>query len=236
MSIGVIIPAYNEASVIGGVLENIPKSLALHGEKYHVVPIVVDDGSTDDTADIASSHDNVVLIKHIVNSGAGAATRTGLSYVRSTKDFQYVATMDADGQHAPEDLIKTIERLQDNRHDIVIGSRLINSMGMPWHKVIGNKGLNVITYILLGVATTDSQSGLKALNRRAIDSLTYQENGYAFCSEMLWRANKAGLTITEEPIEAIYTEYSKGKGQSNWNAIQIIKQLVKHRISDLLHG
>jgi len=234
--IGVVIPAYNEAVVIRNVLTSLPKTIQYKGKKLSVVPVLVDDASRDDTAAIASSIKDVVLIRHLVNSGAGAATRTGLSYVRELKDYKLAATMDADGQHSPKDLVKIIKSLEKNTSDVVIGSRLINTEGMPWYKIVGNKGLNFVTFLLLGVSTTDSQSGLKAFNRKAIDRLSYRENGYAFCSEMLWRANQANLAITEEPIEAIYTEYSKAKGQSNWNAIQIIKQLIKHRISDLLHG
>lgn len=234
--IGVVIPAYNEATVIKNVIKSLPETITVGKQELVLVPIVVDDASQDDTAMIVSSFKNIVLIRHLLNSGAGAATRTGLSYVRQDKDFVFAATMDADGQHSAEDLTKIAQSLKNNESDLVIGSRLIHSTGMPWYKVLGNKGLNAITFILLGVATTDSQSGLKAFSRKAIDSLNYRENGYAFCSEMLWRANKSGLSITEEPIKAIYTEYSKSKGQSNWNAVQIIKQLVKHRVSDMING
>lgn len=234
--IGVVIPAYNESAVIREVLVTLPRTILYEGKRLSVVPIVVDDASHDDTTVVVSSVKNVVLIRHLVNSGAGAATRTGLSYVRELKDYKLAATMDADGQHSPKDLVKIIKSLEKDPSDVVIGSRLINTEGMPWYKIVGNKGLNFVTFLLLGVSTTDSQSGLKAFNRQAIENLSYRENGYAFCSEMLWRANQANLVISEEPIEAIYTEYSKAKGQSNWNAIQIIKQLIKHRISDLLHG
>jgi glycosyltransferase involved in cell wall biosynthesis len=232
--IGIIIPAYNEAEVIQKVLLSIPRNTLHRGKVYTITPIVVDDGSQDTTAEIAEKAEKVVVIRHLLNSGAGAATRTGMRYLRED-GYTFGATMDADGQHAAEDLIRVLAAAIDGQSDLIIGSRLVNTAGMPWYKVIGNKGLNLLTRILLGVGSTDSQSGLKAFNRKTIEALNYRESGYAFCSEMLWRAQKANLTISEIPIRAIYTDYSIAKGQSNWNAFQIIKQLLKHRISDLLH-
>jgi glycosyltransferase involved in cell wall biosynthesis len=232
--VGVIIPAFNEAGVIAEVVANIPASINIKKLVYDLVPIVVDDGSTDQTSLKARKGDNSVVITHILNSGAGAATRTGIRYLRDN-DFVFGATMDGDGQHDPKDLQKVICAAIEGGADLIVGSRLVNSDGMPWYKILGNKGLNFITKLLLGVKSSDSQSGLKAFNRKTIDLLTYRENGYAFCSEMLWRAHQAKLSIAEVPVRAIYTDYSKAKGQSNWGAFQIIKQLVRHRLSDFVH-
>lgn len=229
--IGVLIPAYNEASALSAVLAGIPSKLTLSGTSFKLVPIVIDDGSSDKTAKIALKNKGTVLIRHIINSGAGAATRTGILYLRQN-DYQYGATMDADGQHDPADLEKILTAVVDGNCNIVVGSRLVNTNGMPWYKIFGNKGLNVLTKILLGVNSTDSQSGLKAFDKVTIDELDYRENGYAFCSEMLWRAHKIGLVVKEVPVRAVYTDYSKSKGQSNWNGFMIIKSMVRHRISD----
>ncbi len=233
--IAIIIPAYNEDAVILEVLKSIPKQMKIYKKNYNLTAIVVDDGSTDKTASLASSVPGVILIKHLLNSGAGAATRTGLLLAKNDTDYEFAATMDADGQHRSDDIRLALNTVALKENNIVIGSRLIDSDGMPWYKVLGNKGLNFFTFLLLGVSTTDSQSGLKALDRIAIEKLEYQENGFAFCSEMLWRAKKAQLKISEVPIKAVYTDYSKGKGQSNWNAFQILKQLIKHRITDFIN-
>ncbi|MEI6755710.1 MAG: glycosyltransferase family 2 protein [bacterium] len=232
VEIGVLLPSYNEAAALPSILRGIPSIIQQKGVSYKITPIVIDDGSSDNTRKVVLSVKGVVLIQHIINSGAGAATRTGISYLRNT-NYEYGATMDADGQHSPADLEKVLRACLKGECDIVLGSRLKNTDGMPWYKVVGNRGLNFFTRILLGVSSSDSQSGLKAFNRKTIENLNYRENGYAFCSEMLWRAKKAQLTIKEVPIQAIYSEYSKSKGQSNWNAFQIIKQMVRHRIKEI---
>jgi glycosyltransferase involved in cell wall biosynthesis len=234
MKIGVIIPAYNEANAIGAVLDSLPRTLTLD-QKYTVIPVVIDDGSTDETAKVAESHPaKPVVIRHILNMGAGAATRTGLQYLKK-HGYAFGATVDADGQHVKKDIANVITAAVEGKGDIVIGSRLGDPKGMPWYKIMGNIGLNFVTRLLLGVSTTDSQSGLKGFNSRTINALDFRENGYAFCSEMLWRAQRADLSITEVHIQAVYTDYSKGKGQNSWNGFNIIKQLIKHRLADLLH-
>jgi glycosyltransferase involved in cell wall biosynthesis len=230
-SICVVIPAYNEAAVIREVVAGLVKELKKSSfSSYEVV--VVDDGSRDTTHTEARAG-GATVIRHILNSGAGAATATGLSYAQQ-QDFDAAATMDADGQHLPEDVIKGFQVLETKRVDLLIGSRLIDSKGMSKVKVLGNKGLSFITYLLFGINSTDSQSGLRIFSRESLEKLRWRTSGYEFCSEMLWRANQLGLKIDEYPIKAVYTEYSKAKGQNNWNAINIIKSLFLRRITELL--
>lgn len=143
--------------------------------------------------------------------------------------------MDADGQHNATDVVKTLKAVIRGDANLVIGSRLVNSSGMPRVKVVGNKGLSWLTKVLLRTYSTDTQSGLRGFDRKAIETLTYRENGYAFCSEMIWRARTLGLSMSEVPITAVYTDYSKQKGQNNWNAVDIIKQLIKHRVRSFLY-
>lgn len=226
----VIIPAFNEERAVGKVIDSMSRTLASRNIKATIV--VVNDGSRDATSQIAQKH-NAVVINHILNTGAGGATATGLRYAEKYH-FTIAATMDADGQHLPEDVIRGIEQCQQNHIDLLIGSRLIDSQGMSRVKVIGNKGLSLITQILFGIKSTDSQSGLRIFSRRSLEELRWKTSGYEFCSEMLWRAHQLHLTIDEYPINAVYTDYSKSKGQSNWNSINIIKSLIYRRISELL--
>lgn len=226
----VIIPAYNEASVIKDVVVGVHRELKKTAFSYEIV--VVDDGSRDSTGTEAASG-GATVIRHILNSGAGAATATGLSFAQQN-GFDAAATMDADGQHMPSDVVKGFQILQTSDADLLIGSRLIDSKGMSRVKILGNKGLSFITYLLFGINITDSQSGLRIFSRRSLEQLRWKTSGYEFCSEMLWRANQIGLTIDEFPIKAIYTDYSKAKGQNNWNAVNIIKSLLKRRITELL--
>ena len=225
----VVVPAYNEASVIHGVLRSVIKELK--NTPYDFEVVVVNDGSKDATGNVARKA-GATVIDHILNSGAGSATATGLSYANQN-GFDAAATMDADGQHLPSDVLNGFKELEKTGADLLIGSRLIDSRGMSRVKVLGNKGLSFITYILFGIDSTDSQSGLRIFSRSSLEQLRWKTSGYEFCSEMLWRAKQLGLTVSEYPIKAIYTEYSKAKGQNNWNALNIVRSLVKRRIVEM---
>lgn len=227
--VAVVIPAYNEAKVIAGVLQALKSAIDSQQISYKIV--VVDDGSNDGTAEICKK-EGATVIRHVLNSGSGSATATGLSYAQQT-GFDVAATMDADGQHDPNDVLKGIKIMVEHKADLLIGSRLINSRGMAKTKVIGNKGLTLLTFMLFGVRVTDSQSGLRIFSRKALEQLKWKSSGYEFCSEMIWRAKQLGLVIDEYPIKAIYTEYSKSRGQNNWNGINIVKSLVKQRLVEL---
>jgi len=227
--IAIVIPAYNEAKVLKKLLVSLNNELTKKNINYSI--ILVNDGSSDDTVQIAKA-EGVYVISHILNSGSGSATATGLSFAQQ-QGFDIAATLDADGQHAAEDLISGIVNIQGSKIDLLIGSRLIDSSGMSKTKVVGNKGLSFITYILFGTNVTDSQSGLRLFSKRALNELKWKSSGYEFCSEMLWRAKQLGLKVDEYPIEAIYTDYSMSKGQNNWNAINIIKSLIKRRLMEL---
>lgn len=225
-----IVPAYNEATVIAGVIQTSKKVFA-KVKGFNIDVIVVNDGSKDSTSAEAKKGGSIV-IDHILNSGAGGATLTGLAYARKY-NYDIAATMDADGQHAPEDVIKGIKNIDKSPSGLLIGSRLIDSEGMSKTKVLGNKGLSLITKVLFGVNVTDSQSGLRIYSRTAIEKLDWKTTGYEFCSEMIWRAKQLGIEIEEFPIQAIYTDYSRSKGQNNWNAINIVKRLFKQRIVEI---
>ena len=228
--VAIVIPAYNEAKAVGEVIKSVKKIFDKQSFGYQI--IVVDDGSTDDTAIVAKKA-GAHVIKHILNSGSGGATATGLSYADRNK-FDVAVTMDADGQHDPKDVLEGIKIMLSGKCDLLIGSRLIKSEGMSKTKIIGNKGLSLITYILFGINSTDSQSGLRVFSRKALCGLRWKTSGYEFCSEMLWRAKQLNLHIEEYPIEAIYTKYSKSKGQNNWNAFNIVRSLLRRRIVELI--
>ena len=232
-SVAIVLPAYNEAGVILKVLDGLPRKLKVGRQELDVQIIVVNDGSTDGTAKQVAKRRRVHLINHVLNSGAGAATRTGLHYALSL-GVNYAVTMDSDGQHAANDIPKVLSPIISKRADMVIGSRLLDTKGMPRHRVIGNKGLSFITFLLFGVFVTDSQSGLRAYNQKALQKISFHSNNYAFCSEMIWKAKQAKLRIQEVPIKAIYTDYSIRKGQSNWNAYNIIMQLLRRRVMEIL--
>lgn len=227
--VALVIPAYNEGPVISQVLSDLHEVFKSSGYEYQIV--VVDDGSRDNTVQEAQNA-GAYVIKHILNTGSGGATATGLSYAYQN-GFDIATTSDADGQHDAEDVLKGVCILAKSEVDLLIGSRLINRAGMSRVKVLGNRGLSFITYLLFGINVTDSQSGLRVFSRRALAGLKWKTSGYEFCSEMLWRARQIGMNINEFPIRAIYTDYSKAKGQNNWNAFNIIKILLRRRILEL---
>ncbi len=226
----VVIPAYNESSVIGDVIKDVAKTFK--NTPYSTEVVVVNDASKDATG-TAAKKAGATVINHILNTGAGGATATGLSYAQQS-NYDIACTMDADGQHDSKDVLEGVNQLIARKTDLMIGSRLINKEGMSRVKIIGNWGLSFITYLLFGINSTDSQSGLRIYSRTALENLRWKTSGYEFCSEMLWRAKQIGLKIDEYPIKAIYTDYSRSKGQNNWNAINIIKSLLKRRIAELL--
>jgi glycosyltransferase involved in cell wall biosynthesis len=240
-TIALILPVYNESEVIDAVLSSLPKELAVGKHTYRVLTIVVNDGSTDTTASIVLKHKGVYLINHVLNAGAGAATRTGLTYARQIKAMAAV-TMDADGQHDVQDVIKVMRATVRDEGDLVIGSRLVDSRGMPWYKVWGNKGISVVTFVIFGVFVTDSQSGLKGFNEKALENISFHSNNFAFCSEIVWRAKQTRLRIKEIPIKAIYTDYTRSKGQSrstvhrNTSGLRIIQQLLRRRFLEFING
>ena len=227
----VVVPAYNEATVIGEVVKSAREVFLKSKRAYDIDIVVVNDGSKDETANEAKKG-GAIVINHILNSGAGSATLTGLAYARQ-HNYDIAATMDADGQHAPDDVLEGIKSIDQGNADLLIGSRLIDSRGMSKIKVLGNKGLSLFTYLLFGINVTDSQSGLRIFSKRAIDGLQWKSTGYEFCSEMIWRAKQARMSVGEYPIKAIYTDYSRAKGQNNWNAINIVKRLCKQRIAEI---
>ena len=227
----IIIPAYNEAPVIKNVIKKSKKIFSEAKKEYSIDVVLINDGSRDDTLEQAKKG-GAIVIDHILNSGAGGATLTGLAYARQN-NYDIAATMDADGQHDPEDVLAGIKKISTSNIDLLIGSRLINSDGMSKTKILGNKGLSFITYVLFGTNVTDSQSGLRIYSRKAIDNLDWKSTGYEFCSEMIWRTKQSGMNIAEYPIKAIYTDYSRSKGQNNWNAINIVKRLFKQRLTEL---
>src|SRR5205823_6291069 len=128
----VVIPAHNEAAAIGDVISRIPKTI----ERMQVVVIVVDDGSTDDTAQIARVFGAQVL-RHVTNLGAGAATVTGLKAAQAL-NADVIVTIDADGQHDPEEIERLVQCLLEGPFDVVIGSRILSPQGMPLTRFMAN--------------------------------------------------------------------------------------------------
>jgi UDP-N-acetylglucosamine---dolichyl-phosphate N-acetylglucosaminyltransferase len=207
MKLAILVPAFNEEKTLGAVLKSIPKSFP-HVTELEIV--VVSDGSRDQTANIAKKF-GATLIEHDLNRGLGGALGTGFEYAR-INNFDGLLTFDADGQHNHRDIWPVLRPIVYQKADISIGSRLKDHRGMPWYRVAGIWGLNFITYLFFWVWTTDSQSGLRAFSKKAIDNINLQSNRMEVSSEFFFEAGKKDLKLIEVPIESIYTEYSLNKG------------------------
>lgn len=230
VKVAVVIPAFNEATVISKVVQKAKRVFA--NSDYRAIIVVVDDGSHDQTA-MRAKEAGAHVIRHILNVGSGGATATGLAWARQ-HGVNVAVTIDGDGQHDPADALRGVDILIDRGTDLLIGCRAIKKEHMSPLKIIGNKGLSWITFLLFGINVSDSQSGLRVFSERALKELRWEANGYEFCSEMLWRAKQIGHTIEEFPIKTIYSDYSRAKGQNNWNGFNIVKFLVRRRLMEIL--
>lgn len=217
----IVIPALNESQTIAKVISGLPKDI--NGVLFDC--LVVDDGSTDGTSASVPRKPNVKVLRHLINRGAGAATRTGIEYAKSTK-YDMLITFDADGQHSAYDLEKLILPILTQNADLVIGSRLKNRQKMPTDRLLINWIANLTTFLFFGVLSTDSQSGLKAFSKKAIDLIDIKSDRMEFSSEILLEAKKHDLKVVEVPTSAIYTKYSRQKGQRNLNGLPILARFI----------
>lgn len=221
MKAAIVIPAFNEAAVILSVLKSIPKKII--GFR-HIQIIVVNDGSTDDTAKIVKNT-RAVLINHVLNRGVGAATKTGLTYAID-QSADVIVTFDADGQHQGSDIAKVVAPIITKKADLVIGSRLLKFQKMPTDRFLINWLANFATLFLFGIFSTDSQSGLRAFSKKAASLINFKGERMDFSSEILLEAKKHNLKRIEVPTSAIYTDYSRAKGQKNINALPTLFRLL----------
>ncbi len=215
----VVLPAYNEEKTISKVLEDV---LDLGFDI-----IVVDDGSVDGTyqvaTDIIQKRKRGSIVKHLINRGLGAAIRTGIEAALN-EGADIIVTFDADGQHDPEDIYNVTRPIIKGDADIVVGKRNFNEM--PGSKKFGNTTMNLITLIFYGIKVNDSQSGLRAFNRKAAETITINARDYGVSSEIVGEVKRHGLRLIEVPIKTIYTDYSMTKGTNLKVGIKILIKLI----------
>ncbi len=195
-NIGVIIPAFNAGGTIGAVIAGVAQYI----NRANI--IVVDDGSSDTTASVAASFD-VRVLRHSVNSGKGAALQTGFDSVLETS-LDAVITLDADLQHPPDCIPQFTGLYSSGEFDIIIGSRLHNRKGMPFHRILSN----TITTFLVSARTakkiTDSQSGYRLIDRKVLEALRLQSLGFEAETEFIIKAASLGFRFGSVPIRTIY--------------------------------
>jgi glycosyltransferase involved in cell wall biosynthesis len=200
----VVVPLYNEASVIGEVLRGLRRRFD------HVV--VVDDGSTDGSADAARPH-ATWLLKHLVNRGQGAAIQTGTAFALS-RGAPRVAHFDADGQHDVRDLVRMVERVSSGACDIAIGDRFAEGASeVPASRRLLLRGAILFHRIASGVELSDVHNGLRVFSREAAERIEITADRMAHASELVDLIAQSGLRVEEVPVRIRYSEYSLAKGQ-----------------------
>jgi len=218
MKLIVAIPAFNEAQIIGSVIDSVRQLLP------EALVVVIDDGSSDNTQIEAQNH-GVTVIRHRMNRGLGGAIGTALLWAKK-QQADALVTIDADGQHDPRDIVAAIKPIVADQADVVIGSRMTSvKYAMPIDRRIINRVANLVTLAMFGVATTDSQSGFRVFGKKAIEGIQIKTNRMEVSSEIFAEIARLHLRSTEVPIKVIYTEYSRRKGQSNSNAVAVLFRL-----------
>ena len=216
-----VIPAYNEEKCLKEVIE----STSTQVDRV----LVVDDGSSDRTSEIARNA-GATVIRHCVNRGLGATLGTG---IRAAAEMggRYIVTLDADGQHLPGEIPLFVAAI-DEGHDVVLGSRMIaDSKGhMPRMRRIAQRVGNYLTYFLFGILVSDSQSGFRGFSNSAASKLDIRTDRMEVSSEIVSEIRRHRFKWHEVPITAIYTDYSMSKGQSFTVGLKTATKLILHRI------
>jgi len=190
----VLVPSYNEARTIGGII----KGLKAKG----ISVCVVDDGSTDDTFAIAT-REGAVVIKHEKNRGKGASLRDGFQYVLMEK-FSKVLVMDGDGQHKISDVDIFFLKMDETSADIIIGNRMTDVVSMPMARRFTNKFMSYLVSMMCGHEIPDTQCGFRLIRRSVLENIKLESSNYEIESELLFRAARKGFKIESVPIATVY--------------------------------
>lgn len=218
MKVIIGIPAFNEEKNIGSIVAKLKN-------KYDHV-LVCDDGSSDMTATIASSL-GAYVVKHEKNLGYGAAIKTIFNEARKI-DGDVLVTFDADGQHQISEIDSVLQPISEDKADIVIGSRFLGkTTDLPKYRKIGIKTITGLTNITTGSKITDSQSGFRAYSKKALQEIVPTESGMGLSTEILIKASKKQMRITEVPITITY-EGNTHSQEPISHGTTVIMSTIKH--------
>lgn len=213
----VVIPVFNEAQVLEQVVR----------QTLGVFPnvVCVDDGSGDGSVD-AVLRTGAHLVRHPVNLGQGAALQTGLAYARAQPGARYFVMFDADGQHRLEDASTMLQVARSGEADVVLGTRFAeHAASVPLLKRIVLRTAVLLSPAGRRLKLTDAHNGLRVLTRPVADDLRITMNGMAHASEIVSYLGRSSWRVREVPVSIQYTEYSRSKGQSLLNGVNILFDL-----------
>jgi glycosyltransferase involved in cell wall biosynthesis len=218
--IAVIIPALNAEETLPELLHRLTPFV----DNRDI--IVVDDGSTDGTSDVAM-RSGVKLLQHQANQGKGAALRTGFDFFCSSNGYESALTIDADLQHLPEEIPKFLEARRSRHANLVIGNRMRVGTQMPFHRVLSNTITSGLVSARTGRAIRDSQSGFRLLGREVLEAIRLESDGYEAETEILIKSALRGFTIDFVPIATVY-----GKGRSHMTHWATTKRFLQVLMKD----
>lgn len=217
----ILIPVYNEAQVVADVVASVR-------EQFRYV-VCVDDGSKDNSAaEIVRS--GGMLVQHPINLGQGAALQTAIEFARSLP-IDFFCTFDADGQHRLADVQRMLAEIRGGDYDIILGSRFTGTAeNISWAKKRLLKAAVAFSNATSGLKLTDTHNGLRVFNRTVGDAIQLTTPDMSHASEFVELIAKGKYRYLEIPVTIEYTEYSRGKGQSMINAINIAFDAMLRRI------
>lgn len=217
----IVVAAYNEEPRLGITLAG----LRMRG--YRNV-VVVDDGSRDSTAQVALDN-GAWSLRHLLNLGQGAALQTGISFALE-RGAATIVTFDADNQHDPDEIPLIAAPVRAGTVDVALGSRFLGrAENIPFSRKLVLKGGVVFTRLFSGIRVTDTHNGFRAFSADAARKMKITQNRMAHASEILDQIQTLGLRFVEVPVTIRYSAETMAKGQSSWNAVKIVAQLVMGR-------
>ena len=213
-----VVPLFNEGAVIGDVIRDLRT-------RYPLV-VCVDDGSQDGSAAIAEAA-GASVVRHPFNLGQGAAIKTGIDDALRDPQMRQVVTFDADGQHQVDDAAAMIALRESEGVDVVLGSRFLDARTTPGSiKRLVLRGAVWYSNLTSGVKLTDAHNGLRVLGREVCERMTIEQNRMAHASEIVEEIGRHGFTVAEHPVHILYTDYSRSKGQSVLNSVNIVIDML----------
>ena len=213
-----VIPLYNEATVVREVISQ--------AREIFPYVVAVDDGSKDDSAREAAAA-GAVVVRHPVNLGQGAALQTGFAYVLEKTNADYIVTFDADGQHSATDAAAMVAAARKEGLAVVLGSRFLEGPSpVGWLKRLILRTAAAVSSRTSGMRLTDAHNGLRVIRRDVLARLDLKQNRMAHASEIIRQIGASGLPWREFPVHIVYTDYSRSKGQSLWNSVNILVDLL----------
>lgn len=218
VTVGVVVPAYQAADSIHDVVRKCQRLADIVGV------IVVDDGSSDGTGDVACN-EGAIVVRHDVNRGKGAALVSGFAEA-SRRSWDAVITIDADGQHDPRFIPAFIQCHATTGADVIVGARRREDSPMPLPRRLSNAMSSAVVSRLANARITDSQSGYRLVSRRVWETLRFKRTRYDMESELLIKAGRAGYRIAEIPITTVY-----GVEQSHFRALRDTFRMAKVFVS-----